>query len=76
MLAAADGRPEEANEAFATAVTTFHAYACLSDEAEARCLWAKALPAEASRQRETAVGLYRRMGAGHRWEAWAAQPGG
>ncbi|HZD02656.1 MAG TPA: BTAD domain-containing putative transcriptional regulator [Actinomycetes bacterium] len=76
MLAAADGRPGEAGEAFAAAVETFHAYACSWDEAEAHCLWAKALPAEADRQRATAAGLYRRIGAARRWAAWAAEPVG
>ena len=56
------------------AVETFRAHACSWDEAEARCLWARALPADADRQRETAAGLYRRMGAGRRWTAWAAEP--
>jgi DNA-binding SARP family transcriptional activator/tetratricopeptide (TPR) repeat protein len=74
MVAAADGRPGEAAEAFTTAVETFHAYACAWDEAEAHCLWAKALPAEADRHREMAVGLYRRMGAARRWTASAAKP--
>jgi hypothetical protein len=74
MLAAADGRPGHAGEAFAAAVGTFHAHACSWDEAEARCLWAKALPAEADRQRAAAADLYRRMGAGRRWTAWAAEP--
>jgi DNA-binding SARP family transcriptional activator len=67
MLAAAQGAPAEAGEAFAAAVRTFQTHACCWDEAEARCAWAKALPAEAGQQRDTAVGLYRRMGAGPRW---------
>ena len=46
LLAAADGRRGEAGEAFAASVETFHAYACSWDEAEARSLWAKALPAK------------------------------
>jgi hypothetical protein len=74
MLAAADGRPGEAGEAFAAAVETFHAHACSWDEAEARCLWAKALPAEASQQRQEAADLYRRIGASQRWAAWTAEP--
>jgi hypothetical protein len=73
MLAAADGRPTEAGEAFAAAVQTFNTHACSWDEAEARCLWAKALPAQARRQRETATGLYRGIGAGRRWASWAAE---
>jgi hypothetical protein len=72
MLAATDGRPGEAGEAFASAVDTFRVHACSWDEAAARCLWAKALPAEAGRQRETGTGLYRRIGAGRRWAAWVA----
>ena len=74
MLAAADGRSREADEAFASAVRTFRAYACSWDEAEARSLWYQALPARADRQRGVAAGLYRRMGAGRRWTAWAAEP--
>jgi hypothetical protein len=76
MLAAIEGRPGEAREAFAAAVQTFRAYTCCWDEAEARCLWGKGLPAEAGRQRDAAVGLYRRIGAGRRWVAWAAEPVG
>ena len=76
MLAAAEGRPTEAGEAFAAAVETFQMYACSWDEAEARCLWAKALPAEAGRQLETATGLYHRIGAGRRWADWAAELAG
>ena len=67
MLAAAEGRPAEAAGAFAAAVRTFQAHACCWDEAEARCLWAKALPAEAGCQRDTAAALYRRIGASPRW---------
>jgi len=74
MLAAADSRPGPAGEAFAAAVGTFHAHGCAWDEAEARCLWAKALPAETGRQRQTATDLYRRISAGPRWTAWAAEP--
>lgn len=76
MLAATDGRPVEAGKAFAAAVETFRAHACSWDEAEARCLRAKALPTGARRQRETAAGIYRRIGAGGRWAAWAAEPVG
>ena len=76
MLAAADGRPGQAGEAFAAAVEIFQAHGCSWDEAEARFLWAKALPAEAGRQRQTAADLYRRIGAGRRWAAWAAEPVG
>jgi tetratricopeptide (TPR) repeat protein len=74
VLAAADGRSREADEAFASAVRTFRAYACSWDEAEARSLWDQALPARADRQGGVAAGLYRRMGAGRRWTAWAAEP--
>jgi DNA-binding SARP family transcriptional activator len=74
MLAAAKGRPAEAGKQFAAAVDTFRAYACTWDEAEARYLWAKALPAQASRQRNTAADLYRRIGAGPRWAARVAEP--
>ena len=74
LLAAADGRRGEAGEAFAASAETFRAYACSWDEAEARSLWAKALPAEAGRQRQTAADLYRRIGAGRRWVARAASP--
>jgi len=73
MLAAADDRPKEAAEAFAAAAQTFRGYACCWDEAEARCLWARALPAEAGSQREVAAGLYRRIGAGHRWATWVTR---
>ena len=76
MLATAEGRPKEAGEAFAAAVKTFHAYACSWDEAEARCAWAKALPAGAGRHLETATSLYRRIGAGRRWVDWAAELAG
>jgi len=64
MLAAAEDRPKEAAEAFAAAAETFRGYACRWDQAEARCLWARALPAEAGSQREIAAGLYRSIGAG------------
>ena len=67
MLAAAEGRHAEAGEAFAAAVKTFQAHASCWDEAQARYLWAKALPAEAGRQRETAADMYHRIGAGPRW---------
>ena len=67
MLAAAEGRPAEASQAFTAAVKTFQAHACYWDEAEARYLWAVSLPADASRQRDTAADLYRRVGAGSRW---------
>ena len=73
LLAAADGRRGEAGEAFAASVEIFRAYACSWDEAEARSLWARALPAEAGRQRQAAADLYRRIGAGRRWVAWAAE---
>lgn len=76
MLAAAAGTPRESGEAFASAVNTFHRYACTWDEAEAGCLWARALPAEASGQRKKAAALYRRIGASRRWAAWAAEPMG
>jgi DNA-binding SARP family transcriptional activator len=74
MLAAADGRHADAGEAFAAAAHTFGAHGCSWDEAEARCLWGKALPGGAGRQREAAAGHYRRMGAGLRWAAWVAEP--
>jgi tetratricopeptide (TPR) repeat protein len=74
MLAAAEGTPRKADEAFASAVNTFHTYASRWDEAEARCLWAKAAPAEASRQHKRATALYHRIGASRRWTAWAAEP--
>jgi len=48
-------------------VKTFQAHASCWDEAQARYLWAKALPAEAGRQRETAADMYHRIGAGPRW---------
>jgi DNA-binding SARP family transcriptional activator len=67
MLAAAEGRHAEASQAFTAATKTFQAHACHWDEAEARYLWAVSLPAEASRQRDTAADLYRRVGAGPRW---------
>jgi len=73
MLAAAADRPTEAAEAFAAAAQTFRSYACCWDEAEARCLWARALPAEAGSQREIAAGLYRSIGAGHRWATWVTR---
>jgi len=71
-LAAADGRPEQADEAFAAAAETFRAHGCSWDEAEARCLWANALPARSRSQRGTATAMYQRVGAGRRWAAWAA----
>jgi DNA-binding SARP family transcriptional activator len=74
MLAAADDRPTEAAEAFTAATQAFRGHACCWDEAEARCLWARALPAEASSQREIAAGLYRSIGAGHRWVSWVTRP--
>jgi DNA-binding SARP family transcriptional activator len=74
MLAAADDRPADAGEAFAAAVQTFRAHGCSWDEAEARCLWGKALPGGAGRQRAAAADHYRRIGAGPRWVAWAAGP--
>ena len=67
MLAAAEGRHAEASLAFTAAVKTFRTYGCHWDEAEARYLWAVSLPAEASRQRDTAADLYGRAGAGSRW---------
>jgi hypothetical protein len=73
MLAAAEDRPKEAAEAFAAAAQTFRGYACCWDEAEARCLWARALPAEAGSQREIATRLYRSIGAGHRWATWVTR---
>ena len=73
MLAAAEGRPSDAGEAFAAAVQTFRAHGCSWDEAEARCLWGKALPGGAGRQRKAAADHYRRIGAGPRWAAWAAE---
>lgn len=73
MLAAADDRPKEAAEAFAAAAQTFRGSACRWDEAEARCLWARALPAEAGSQREIAARLYRSIGAGHRWATWVTR---
>ena len=73
MLAAAEDRPTEAAEAFAAAAQTFRGYACCWDEAEAHCLWARALPAEAGSQREIAAGLYRSIGAGHRWATWVTR---
>lgn len=74
VVAAANGKPAQAGEQFATAVATFRAYASTWDEAETRCLWARALPAQAGRQRSIAADLYRRIGAGPRWAAWAAEP--
>ena len=76
MLAAAEGMPRKSGEAFASAVNTFHRYACSWDEAQARSLWARALPAEASGQHKAAAALYRRIGASRRWTAWAAGPVG
>ena len=77
MLAAAEGMPRKSGEAFASAVNTFHRYACSWDEAQARSLWARALPAEASGQHKAAAAaLYRRIGASRRWTAWAAEPVG
>ena len=76
MLAAADGRPEEARKAFAAAAETFQAHECRWDEAEARRMWAMALPAEAGPQRGRAVDIYRRIGAGDRWATRAAKPTG
>lgn len=74
MLAAADGRLDEASKAFAAAVETFQAHECRWDEAEARGMWATALPAEAGPQRQTAVDIYRRISAGDRWATRAANP--
>ena len=76
MLAAADGRSEEARNAFAVAAETFQAHKCRWDEAEARCMWAMTLPAEAGPQRGRAVDIYREIGAGDRWATWAAKPRG
>jgi DNA-binding SARP family transcriptional activator len=76
MLAAADGRSEEARNAFAVAAETFQAHKCRWDEAEARCMWAMALPAEAGPQRGRAVDIYREIDAGDRWATWAAKPRG
>jgi len=63
-----------AGELLQVAVDTFQAYNCTWDEAEARHLWANALPAHASRQRDAAASIYRRIGAGPRWAAWADEP--
>jgi ATP/maltotriose-dependent transcriptional regulator MalT len=71
VLRAAGGDTARAGKAFAAAVRSFRAHECPWDEAEARCLWAKALPAQAKRQRGISADLYHRIGAGQRWVAWA-----
>jgi hypothetical protein len=63
LLAAADGRSEEAAAALAAAVSTFRAYALPWEEAEALRLLGRSAGA---------VALLRRLGAGPRWLAWAA----
>jgi DNA-binding SARP family transcriptional activator/tetratricopeptide (TPR) repeat protein len=76
LAASAGGRSGPAREAFAGAVATFRARGLVWEEAEARCLWARTLPSErrgagAGELRATAASLYRRLGAGPRWAAWA-----
>jgi hypothetical protein len=70
LVAAADGRPEEAAAALTAAVSSFRAHALPWEEGEALRLWGRT--ARASDRHVDAVDLYRRLGAGSRWLAWAA----
>jgi hypothetical protein len=63
LLAAADGRPEDADAALTGAMATFRAYELPWEEGEALRLWSR---------RADAADLYRRLGVGARWVAWAA----
>jgi hypothetical protein len=62
MLAVAEGRSAAAEEAAAAAVATFRAHALPWEEAEAHSLRGRTA---------AATGLYRELGAGSRWLAWA-----
>jgi DNA-binding SARP family transcriptional activator/ATP/maltotriose-dependent transcriptional regulator MalT len=70
LVAAADGRAEEAAAALTAAVSTFRAHALPWEEGEALRLWGRT--SRASDRHADAVDLYRRLGAGSRWLAWAA----
>ena len=65
----------EAISAFTAAVSAFRAHHLPWEEAEADCLWARALaanrPAEATGHLQAATGLYRELDASPRWTAWA-----
>ncbi|HZD68734.1 MAG TPA: hypothetical protein VFA45_07395, partial [Actinomycetes bacterium] len=75
VLAGVDSRAGQADMAFAAAVSAFRAHHLPWDEAEAHCLWARALcadrPADATGHLQAGTDLYRRLGAGARWTAWA-----
>jgi AAA ATPase domain len=75
VLAGADGRARQADTAFAAAAAAFRAYDLPWEEAEAYCLWARALgadrPVDATGHLQAGTGLYRRLGASPRWTAWA-----
>ena len=75
VLAGMHGRTGQAESAFTAAVEAFRAHHLPWEEAEAHCLWARALaanrPAEAVGHLQAGTGLYRQLDASPRWTAWA-----
>lgn len=74
VLAAGEGRAEEAEAGFARALATFEAQKLVAEEADALRQWGRALAAAGSRHEaaaalERALASYREHGAGERWQA-------